>query len=335
MILFYSDPHLGLKRKAHTTPTSSANREQHVRTLLNNLLDDQRYCARYCLGDLFDRECNSEEVILEGLRVTAKTTAVLAGNHDVPNRVDTVYSLSILQAIYPDRVVSGTARTIDLGQGSWLCLVPHMLVQADFEQYLRALIPAFQSWKDQGLVQRILLGLHCSFDLGFDTGETSLNLPRGLSEELLTTTDTILLGHDHVPADHFGGRLKIIGSLFPTAFSEIDMDHRALAYDPGTGQFTDLPIPVSAFTGLASGCPTDQAHQFYDLDDDLEPGKAAKLAVALFAAGAFGVRVRPRKLEQSAVDANTSRELRSLPARIAHDLQNDPELLALWNEFTA
>ena len=338
MILFYTDPHLGLKRKAHSTPASSAAREQHTRAILHGLLDSGRHSAAFCLGDLFDRESNYEEVLLEALQVLSKTSAVLAGNHDVPNRTDAVYSMAVLSAIYPDRVVLEKPRTFDLGSGSWLYLVPHCLLQSDFEEALRQVAVSAQAWKAQGMVERLLLGLHCSFDLGFETGETSLNLTRQMAEELLTVVDFILLGHDHIPADHFGGRLKIIGSLFPTAMDQIKTDHRVLYYDPGAGTFIEEPIKVSAFIGPASCAPEkgeggEAGAQFLDLEDDLDPGQAAKLAVKLFSDGAFAVRVRPRE-ESVLGEVRVVREMRSLPALIAEELQGEPDLLALWTEFS-
>ena len=82
-----------------------------------------------------------------------------------------------------------------------------------------------------------ILLLQCKFDAPAqrDLSETELNLSRENAEELLKVFKYILIGHEHNAAEHFDGRLKIVGSVYPTSFNDMK-SKRYLTYE--NGEFT-------------------------------------------------------------------------------------------------
>jgi hypothetical protein len=145
----------------------------------------------------------------------------------------------------------------------------------------------------------------------------------------------ILIGHVHAPVDHFGGRLKLIGSVFPTAFDNLE-SKRALLYDTEVGVFGEVctwDASTHLFRGLASQVSTSA--EYFDLEDDLPPGQAQKLAVQLFKQGALGVRLkRSGLLEDLTKPEVTATQFENLATTIENELAaNRPELLPLWKEL--
>lgn len=231
MLMFYTDPHLGLNRVSHTTPASRARLRQAMFDTAREALAlaDNYNAQTICLGDLFDTPHNHEQTLIQGMDIGLRTNIVLAGNHDLPNRVD-ASSFALLEEVAldtPHRVTFVTARVGDR-RVEWeetgetkLCLVPHHSSQELFEQSLnQARLQAQEHNKAQyrGL---LILCLHCNYDLPWELTETSLHLTKDAAKNLLGEFDFILIGHEHIPREDFGGRLKILGNTRPTSFSDI------------------------------------------------------------------------------------------------------------------
>lgn len=338
-VLIYSDPHRGLRRAANFTPDSNARREAETGKALLDLLTTAKQEGDFviCAGDFFDTESNSEATILEALPIAEQTDLILAGNHDVPNREGRASSLDLIREVFPKKIVSNETGT-ELGLGSTrFFFVPHKLTQEAFEGALdraeqrAAAVPLYR-----------VLVLHCNFDLpeAFLTG-TELNLSRARAEQLLGTFHSIAIGHEHTAADHYDGRLKIVGSVFPTAFDNMGQK-RVLVYDTETGKFEDYQTWCQMeyfWPGSASklnGTTFTGREQYFDVLDDLEPGQAQKLVVALFKGGAFGVRLRRPETAQPTRTKVEARQFERLPETIEADLaKSHPELLELWKEMRA
>jgi DNA repair exonuclease SbcCD nuclease subunit len=224
----------------------------------------------------------------------------------------------------------------DLGNTSFF-FAPHCLSQQGYDTMIEGLRQEAEACNKY----RVLC-LHCNYNLSEHiVSETSLNLSEERAIELLGTFHYILVGHIHTGADYFDGRLKVVGSVFPTAFDNLD-DKRALLYDTETGQFTDLLLWTKLLESVE--CPASLVHlsdatpveiQYFDLEDDLPAGEAQKLAVNLLKNGAFGVRVRPKKLEESAPATEISiSQFGRLPETISQEIQSEkPHLFALWTEL--
>lgn len=340
--LFYSDPHIGLNRKANMTVESNAAREKYALDRLRILLEEVSRgqnlgeSVTVCGGDFFDKTSNPEEVILSALPIADLTDIVLSGNHDVHNREGRESSLTLLAEMFPGKVLLTDDSklegfSMELGQ-TLFCMAPHCLTQDAYMQ----MVDSLAKEADQYNGFRVLL-LHCNWDMDPERlTESTLNLTKADAERLLSSFHHILIGHVHTPADYYEGRVKILGSTFPTAFDNLT-DKRMLEYDCDTGAFTEHRVWSSerAFIGKASECPAPGMH-YYDLTDDLDPGKAQKLVVDLFKSGAFGVRLQKSEdAEQEKVEFSSA-QFSNLAQSIATDIRDKkPHLVPLWEEMTA
>ena len=243
MITFFSDPHIGMNRQAGTSPASrkvwSARSFASIRAITGNHL--------VCLGDLVDKYTNTEDVIINASSVFNRLSLCVAGNHDLRATKDSVGTLQLLDnlqdlpdgmlptaVIAPFGQVCSDKRTID---GVDIVTVPHCSTQ---ELFFQSLIEA------EKLGGEILL-LHCNYDSPDcrEISKTELNLRKEDAEELLKVFKFILIGHEHNASEHFDGRLKIIGSVYPTSFGDMKRKQYLTYQD---GEFTNH------VTWSASGC---------------------------------------------------------------------------------
>lgn len=213
MITISSDYHLGVTRNSHTTP---ASRERLKQAVFKQALYVTKPTFSVCLGDLFDQFWSDAETLKQGKEIYDKCCLVLTGNHDRSNRVNAASSLEFLEHICesdePAITDVAEVRKID----SFLSInqptqwIHHKMTQTLFDACL-------------GQVESTggLLFLHCNYDSGFATDDSSLNLTKEQAEILLTKVDKIFLGHEHQPNEHFDGRLIICGNIHPTSFSDI------------------------------------------------------------------------------------------------------------------
>lgn len=336
-VFIYSDSHLGLARKAHYTEASSRARETWVTYELSKLLVDSKragHVHRLCLGDFFDKESVAEQVIIDSLPIAEATDMILAGNHDLANRQGKATSFSVLAEIVGPKALiadyhENTGFSTVLG-ASLFCFAPHALSQTDYTAMIADLVKEAADFNGY----RVLC-LHCNWDMNpAMLSESTLNLTPEHACDLLATFHTILIGHVHTPQDIYDGRVKLIGSVFPTAFDNME-SKRALVYDTETGTFDEVvtwDAKENYFCGPASEVP-QKLCQYYELTDDLPAGEAQKIVVDLFKAGAFGVRLlKPAiAMEQQVVSVA---QLTKLNETIALELaENRPHLVPLWEEI--
>jgi DNA repair exonuclease SbcCD nuclease subunit len=344
-VLIYSDPHLGLRRKAHTSLKSSKRlRDALLGKALEACRDKvaEHECeVSICAGDLFDTYSNSEETISEAAEVVRSTTLILAGNHDLENREGSVGSLQLLDHLYPpgkfilNNLTGSESSSVELGSTLFV-FVPHAATQELFEKALNDAMEGASAVEGK---HRILI-THCNYQLSYENiPDTSINLTKEMTDRLLSVFHRILLGHEHQPTEHYGGRVIIVGSTFPTSFSDIS-DKRCLVYDTETGEVFSQALWMAsegAYTGSASGLINNpQEYAFIDItEDDLLPGETNKLASRLLNESACAVRLSMAgdgKITAGDVDKAA---LKTLPEIISADLeQQDKELHALWEELT-
>jgi DNA repair exonuclease SbcCD nuclease subunit len=335
-VFIYSDPHLGLSRKAHYTETSSRAREAWVTNELFELLNDSKNAGhdfRLCLGDFYERESVSERVLLDSLPIAELTDIILAGNHDLSNRLGKATSFEVLREVVGEDTVLmfSTSRVIG---NTLFCFAPHVLTQELYEEAienLRVEASQFNGYR--------VLCLHCNWDMDPERiSEGTLNLTPELACALLRDFHTILVGHVHTQQEIYGGRLKLIGSVYPTAFDNLE-SKQALLYDTETGEFEDITTwsVDRGYVGPASDVDDllGPIKQYYDLTDDLPAGESQKLAVDLFRAGTFGVRLRkPDGGEAEELEISTE-QFHRLPQVIGEELAKErPHLVPLWEELT-
>ena len=331
-ILFASDFHIGLTRTANHTAESSQRREVASREMLRQVLATPHDLA-VCGGDYFDRFSNPETTIIEAMAFAHEFDYILAGNHDSSQRADTKSSLDVIdnslaQCIVVRQPLINLANHSDFDSPDTarLFFVPHCLSQ---ESFLAELELAQQQAEQAGSVLPRILVTHCSYDLSFDLSTSSLNLTRERAAELLTIFDYVLLGHEHVAREDFDGRLQVIGSHFPTSFSDLS-DKRHLIFDTDTGSMTSaVHWLASEHVYMGPGCDAPPGLQYYDLSDNSAP----KLPVHLFKAGALGVRVPSSAVQHTFSHQDLPRL--DLAAQIRGELAEKPELLAIFDELMA
>jgi predicted phosphodiesterase len=321
--LFVSDIHFGLSRQANHTQESSLRREAAAREALSDIyygVLKKDLVVAVCAGDFFDKFSNPETTIIQAIPYANSFDYILAGNHDHSQRADTYSSLDLLAETLDSRVSVITAPQSDPMRSLWF--VPHCLTQ---DQFVEALEKARLDASLQSCPG--ILVTHCNYAMPFELSSSSLNMTREMAEHLLGVFDYVLLGHEHTPKEDFDGRLIVIGSHFPTSFSDLT-DKRHLIYDSATGVMSSVTHWRAAeHVYVGPGCDAPPGMQYYDLSDCDDP----KLPVHLFKAGAFGVRV-PSASSSTPLEYHAA-PLADLKARIREELADQPDLLSLFNSL--
>lgn len=217
-LVFWSDPHLGLNRTSHTTPQSrKALRDVLYQQALNITKGNDTYI---CLGDLFDTTENDEATIAQGAEIARRCSLILSGNHDLPNRDGKLSSLQLIGELEKDSAIALDDDSENHFQLSfaeaYIVVVPHKRTQDLFDLTLCNLTE-----HTSGRDKPSILVLHCNYNSGYAHDEATLNLTRAKAEQLLNVFDYILIGHEHIARSDFGGRLQILGNIYPTSFSDI------------------------------------------------------------------------------------------------------------------
>lgn len=246
MLIFFSDPHLGVDRRANTTPASRRALQQaclrpfgHVQRMVKNFRDATKTpTATVCLGDLFDSFSNKERTIVDAATAYERSVDYcLAGNHDLINDTTKESSLGVIREMFPGTVVQA-----GVGESKYECLqfdqmsppvnlwmVPHHSSQGLFEDTLQEIIHRLPEMKGRQEAHgeeayTDILCVHCNYGLPEEhvANDVTLNLTEEDVEYLLESGfDYILFGHEHKPREKFKGRVRILGNTQPTSFSDI------------------------------------------------------------------------------------------------------------------
>lgn len=347
-IFFFTDPHLGLMRSSHTTP---ASRER----LKNRMFEAAQIACGFadqgplvCGGDLFDKATNDEATIRQALQVAGDCALILGGNHDSVNRDGKSSSLDIIQDVFPAQVVSDVLYEDRTAEGWHIYSVPHQRTQQEFIDMLET----FVTGPTPVAAQRNLLLLHCNYDNGLADDEATLNLPRDLAEKLLGRFDFIVLGHEHIPRTDLDGRVRVLGNLHPTSFSDIsdkfvweltpDGEWKShLIWEAETSVRVEWgyllnPTFTSGGNTYAVTKVNWQDVDFIDVVGNAPADRAPAISKAIYDLwrNSDALMIRNNvEYEQIQVTADEQvKGLRSLPAIIQADLQGS-DLLPLWEEF--
>lgn len=228
-ILFFTDPHLGVRRSSHTSAKSQAYMQDHLFDICMNIVGEiapQNDAISYCLGDLFDRYTNPESIIDQGILVASKCAGVLEGNHDRKNNVETISSVHLVQRATNNIITNSEpdkpmffASTVD--KRVTLFFVPHCFTQDLFEKSVKYAIQQITVAQKR---TKLVLCLHCNSKPW--NGESQLEGSTiGLTDELsgliVEHFDLCLIGHEHVPQSLRKGKIRVLGNIFPLTFGEI------------------------------------------------------------------------------------------------------------------
>lgn len=329
----FTDPHLGVSRKAHTTATSSAR--------LNDALFEQALsCKRtetpnFIAGDLFDKSHNNERVIAQAIDV-ATGAIVLAGNHDMSNRADDVTSLQLVETALPDSVVI----TPEFDKPYYAQVYPGVFAvphHASQELFMEALAAARDDAAE--IAGRNYLFVHCNrgqLPTGQDAPDSILVLPEDIEAELLKTFQCILYGHEHRPADYHDGRVIVLGNTHPTGFADISDKYRYVL-DTDTGDVEQHLIwsKDEHYADLEIGdpLPSNPALQFIDVHGFGTRQDVAKYMQEVWDTYPNAFAVRSLCQYDDAVGGpSDSMDFHDIPAMIDKDLEGT-DLLPLLREL--
>lgn len=215
MLNLFTDPHLGLSARTHTSSSSSKALDAKLTQVASKVAGS--YNNLICAGDLFHRSHNKESVILEGISIAQKCDIVVPGNHDLTNRSDDVPSLSIVAQVCDSVLGAEVSKAVvhadlQFESGETVCVIPH---QATQEIFNKAVETACNFSGD-------LVILHCNYNNPFVQDiDTALNLSPAQAEKLLRSYSYIVIGHEHITRWEMDGRLLALGNTHPTSFSDI------------------------------------------------------------------------------------------------------------------
>lgn len=334
--LIFSDPHLGVSRKANTTRASSQRLKHRVfeqtLRLVNGITPGTTVI---CCGDLFDKFSNDEKTLAQGIQVADRCHYILAGNHDSQKDLHKYSSFDLLlDEIYPSMaetaLISMEMRT---HVSDPYTFVPHALTQSRFEDILDSLNP-------NPNYPHNYLFLHCSWDRETDQEsageEAALNLSRRKAQELLAKGFTrIFLGHEHKPTEALGGRVIVVGNPFPTSFGDLS-EKRIIMLDPETDIMESITLyseDYLHYKGPVSAA-LNRIAPFMDVVDDLGTEETAGIVRELLEnKEVYAVRVHSteEEIEMETIDREN---IESLPEVVRKMVERDkPHLLELYDEL--
>jgi DNA repair exonuclease SbcCD nuclease subunit len=296
---------------------------------------------------MFDTFSNSEHVLAEAVSIISRTSLVLSGNHDVVNQADKIGSLQMLDRTYQRLLGSGHCLFAEFGKPmafSWPILaedvhvvaVPHVATQTLFEESLNQ---AMEVEIDRRLVGGSILLLHCNYDMSEDwVTETTLNLKSDRAKALLEKFDYIMLGHEHEPAEYLGGRLIILGNLFPTCLGDIS-DKRIAVMENGKLRFEPVWSKASGYAEYAHDqIPDTTGASFIRVKGEVEPGDMLEMTQAISrlwkkSPYLYCVKVdaRIKGLTANVDGQSVNRSIAQLPELIRRELEQHPAMLELWD----
>jgi DNA repair exonuclease SbcCD nuclease subunit len=347
MLQFFTDPHLGVNRIAGTTQESRTRLSKLIYFSVMRILVSNDYDT-FCLGDLFDSYSNPENVILLGDAVFRNVTKVMAGNHDISNRLNAFGSFELLRTLHHDK-----AWYTPFGESGvyWhytpdaaLAAIPHVSSQ---ELFIESLELAEKDATAHSNVFKVLL-LHCNFDLRHEVSDTTLNLSMEWASRLSHSFDIILLGHEHAPRKITGlqDKVFVLGNIHPTGFADIS-DKFTYQLNPRTGTMTktkvwsmqDLYLECD-WKSLQDSLEAAEGRQFVRLMGSMTQQEVpilARLVNKIWQQGdSLAVRVDVQLDAAYSTGPVQRGDSNTLAARITSALQsgNDQEVYRLWNKLS-
>lgn len=306
-IFFFTDPHIGLHRAANTTMKSRELLREHLYDhtfgLVNRVAEEQvakeEHFGIACLGDLFDTYSNEERYLKQGADILKMCDIMLAGNHDMSNREGVIGSMELLEDLGVGSNNQRWAENSIVSHGDYGIIrdvpsktiffsVPHQMNHGLFEEALISVAnftdfnPEYKDWS------RLLL-LHCNVGEPHDHDVrpemTSLWLLPEMQKALVERFDYVLVGHEHKPQSYHGGKLLVLGNVYPIGFGEI-ADRFYYDYDTETKQITShlladmkkeyLELEVDAIMG--EGIDLEVTQRLVQITGRIKPQDSAEVA---------------------------------------------------------
>jgi len=349
-ILVFTDPHLGKNLVSHTTLDSRRRLRDGIYQHNSGLLDRFPHAIKTCLGDLFDRFTNPEDVIWQGMSLAERVDYIMAGNHDLVNDRGRLGTLQLMDKARPGVIQLtpfGEARGFlhDVRPGVTFLFIPHHSTDDLFHESLAAA----ENWvrgKAEGTTA--YLCVHCNYDSGFATDDTALSLSRKQAKQLLDAGfDYILIGHDHHPREDWDGRVVILGNTHPTGFGDIT-DKRVMLIRPdGKHEFHPvwyrndgyLHLDVNDLIAPDFDFDEDRGAQFIEISGELQASQVMDLARAVRKIwqswAPLAVRNTAEVIKPGTGETLADHDFHQLDMQIRAELIKRPELVELFDAFWA
>jgi len=335
MITIFSDPHLGVNRRSHTTARSRELLKQAVYEPIGKLLFQklaETSAEIYCLGDLFDKYSNKEAVISQGYTIASKCHIILAGNHDLSNAGNQFSSLELMSILMDSSDI--LLKSANYGH----YFIPHQLTQEKFEEELQKAYASIHQSDGTNC-----LFLHCCYNSPFlDESETALNLTEPLADKLLEKFGRIFIGHEHNYREHKDGRIILTGNTFPTSFGDISdkyiwhLDGTELikekVWDKSTGYLSIDYVP-----GMSIPDRLTTQTQFIDLVGEVDAKDMpdyAEFVTKLWRAGEEHLLMVRNEVKVNAAEVEeVEADLKDVYSAVVEELDNSQGLKELWQKL--
>ncbi len=334
MITIFSDPHVGLNRKSHTTQESRKRLSEAVYKPIYELV--LKHENVICAGDLFDKYSNPEDIVLQGASIVYNCHAVLAGNHDLSNRDDKTGSLELIEQMQEEVAIP----LIEVGKAGYItddslpvAYIPHHSSQVLFDD-------AIDEWCREGDDVEALF-LHCNLDNSMTDGsDISLNLTTEQAKRLLERADRLFIGHEHNPRTLHSDRIVMVGNTHPTSFSDIS-DKFIWHLEDGNLTSTQVWSMADGYREIEwtpeLAIPDLTGVQFVDIKGTTDAAYGADLAtfvVELWKSSSELLMVRNNVEVVSETATATRVDFSDLPSEIAKQVEGT-DLQPLWEKYSS
>lgn len=342
-VVIFSDPHVGLRRTANTTPTSSARLREAINEQLADIIGRPAE-FRICGGDWFDTFSNEEGVIASTYPLIKEMDLVLAGNHDLVNIKGKMGSLGLLKEMLgntdaiPINDVGESNGFLHTYENHLFFSVPHCSTQELFEKAVDATAKGSNVYNKEGRKKYLLL--HCNYNSNFSDGrQTDLNLTRAKAAELVDHFDYIILGHEHNPYEDFQGKLIVLGNIHPTSFSDIT-DKRIMTIGDDGVKFVPVWKKSKGYQEINwQDLEESYPHQFIKITgtakaENLRDIMKAAKTIEKNSPNLFALKMDVEieglaKMQESCAEDKSQ----TIVDKVEQSLESTPELLELWKEF--
>ncbi len=227
--IIYSDPHIGLKLSANTTPASRKRLEKFQWQALDDVqASREEGDSLICGGDFFHHHRVDEDSLLRSIPWAKAHDLIMSGNHDIVNEAYKSGSMDLLRYVCADKkdlLFSHTEFGEAVSNSVWrdgiaFHTIPHCTTQHLFDHALKDLVHQRRQ-QDSAYPHVNYLILHCNYDNPLATKDTELNLSKSTAKWLTEYFDYVVLGHEHNFRTDLNDRLIVVGNTYPTNFGDI------------------------------------------------------------------------------------------------------------------
>ena len=272
--LIISDLHIDPLRQGGTTMESRVALADYIQENLRRVVQEEDPDRVIVVGDIFARRTVSEKALAEFWKTLqlGPEWILMRGNHDANS--DKYGDICALQAI--DIMTDDRVRVIFDGPESigTYHFIPHMFNQEQFDRALEE-IPAMAK----------TVFIHANWNNNFAVmADHSLNLSLEQAKKIEANGQTIILGHEHIPADKLENTF-IVGCLTPTMLPDIDGPKRALVFvdEKPAGQIPTWPPQLTSFQKIQPHEIDDLVGnpQFIEVYGECSPVESAEITKAI------------------------------------------------------